>query len=195
MNFLAHCLLSGDNEKVLVGNFIADFVKGKQALASFDKEISTGIALHRFIDAYTDTHATVHQSKKRLRAKYRHYANVIVDVFYDHFLASQWSNYNPVPLKDYARSVYNTIQSYDLILPEGVKYMLPYMMGGNWLYNYSKVEGIGRALHGMSQRTSYDSKMNEATHELSEHYDAFRNEFNEFFPDLAHECNKWIASH
>ena len=195
MNFLAHCYLSGENQKLLVGNFIGDFVKGRQALESFDREISKGVSLHRFIDAFTDTHAIVHESKQRLRGKYRHYANVIVDVFYDHFLASQWANFHAGALKDYSLWVYSVIQSYGTVLPTGVKYMLPYMINGNWLYNYRKVEGIARALSGMSQRTSYDSKMDEASEDLNQHYDLFKHEFNEFFPLLNTACAEWIKTH
>jgi acyl carrier protein phosphodiesterase len=195
MNFLAHVYLSGDNPKIMLGNFIGDFVKGKQALNSFEKEIILGIALHRHIDAFTDTHEIVHESKKRLRLKYRHYANVIVDVFYDHFLAKQWNEYHTRPLQEYSASVYKTIQSFNDILPGGAKYMLPHMIAGNWLLNYGKIEGIGRALSGMSQRTTYESKMEQAVNDLREHYDLFKDEFDRFFPVLIDSCKTWLNDH
>jgi acyl carrier protein phosphodiesterase len=195
MNFLAHVYLSGDNPKIMLGNFIGDFVKGKQALSSFEKEVTLGIGLHRHIDAFTDTHEIVHESKKRLRLKYRHYANVIVDIFYDHFLAKQWNDYHDQPLKDYSQSIYKTIESFQSILPGGVKYMLPYMISGNWLLNYSKVEGIGRALSGMSQRTTYESKMEQAVEDLRQHYDLFKDEFDRFFPELSNSCKVWLNEH
>lgn len=195
MNFLAHAYCSGDNPQILVGNFIGDFVKGRQAIESFEKDIALGINLHRFIDGFTDTHPIVHESKKRLRGKYRHYANVIVDVFYDHFLASEWDRFHNKPLKDYSMWVYQTVQSFDAILPSGVQYMLPYMVSGNWLFNYSKTEGIARALSGMSQRTTYDSKMDEAIEDLTANYDLFKSEFDSFFPLLADQCRKWIIDH
>src|SRR5450432_1821563 len=90
MNFLAHLYLSGDNPQVMIGNFIGDFVKGKNLTERFDTDVAKGIALHREIDWFTDTHIVVKQSKDRLRPKYRHYAGVIVDIFYDHFLAKNW---------------------------------------------------------------------------------------------------------
>jgi acyl carrier protein phosphodiesterase len=195
MNFLAHAYLSGDNTKILVGNFIGDFVKGRQAVDSYEREIALGINLHRFIDAFTDTHSIVHESKKRLRQKYRHYANVIVDIFYDHFLAKYWDDFHKTPLKEYAPWVYATVMSYDNVLPQGVKYMLPYMSTGNWLYNYRKTEGIARALSGMSQRTTHDSKMDEATEDLISDYDLFKKEFDEFFPLLDQKCQTWIKEH
>jgi acyl carrier protein phosphodiesterase len=191
MNFLAHAYLSGDKPEIMVGNFIADFVKGKQALEAFETSIRQGIELHRFIDHFTDTHDIVQRSKERLRPKYRHYSAVIVDVFYDHFLAINWNQYHQLPLKKFSQHVYNTVQSFDNILPEGVHHMLPYMANGDWLFNYSKIEGIHGALSGMSRRTPYPSKMEEASVDLREHYDAFRNEFEEFFPLLIDGCRSF----
>lgn len=185
MNFLAHLYLSGDDPNILVGNFIGDFVKGKIALAEFEPEIIRGIELHRAIDEFTDSHAVVTVSKNRLRPKYRHYSGVIVDVFYDHFLAKNWNTYHPELLPDFADKVYGIIQSYDAILPKEVKFMMPYMIKGNWLVNYSRTEGIHRALSGMARRTPYESKMEQSVDDLRENYDDFKNEFETFFPELS----------
>jgi acyl carrier protein phosphodiesterase len=191
MNFLAHLYLSGDDNKLMIGNFIGDFVKGKNALEKFEPEIIRGIEMHRRIDAFTDTHPIVTESKNRLRPKYRHYAGVIVDVFYDHFLARNWSSYHPEVLPDYAARVYKLIESFDPILPLAVKNFLPYMVRGNWLVNYAQVEGIQRALTGMARRTPYDSKMDESVMDLVKHYDAFKNEFDSFFPELSKHAEKF----
>lgn len=195
MNFLAHIYLSGDNQKILVGNFIADFVKGRTALAQFEPEIITGIELHRGIDEFTDSHPVVGQSKNRLRNKYRHYAGVIVDVFYDHFLARNWNSYHNELLPDYADKAYGIIQSYDSILPQDVKFMLPYMIKGNWLVNYSKLEGIHKALSGMSRRTPYESKMDESVVDLERDYEEYKKEFEEFFPQLVEFSKKFLADY
>jgi acyl carrier protein phosphodiesterase len=193
MNFLAHLYLSGEDTGLMVGNFIADFVKGRSALQKFDPEIVRGIRLHRSIDAFTDTHAVVTQSKNRLRSKYRHYSGVIVDVFYDHFLASNWSHYHTEPLAAYAARVYRLIQRFEPVLPQEVKYMLPYMIDGNWLVNYGRVEGIHRALSGMAKRTPFNSRMEEATQDLIENADEFKKEFEVFFPELVAYCKTKIA--
>ena len=184
MNFLAHLYLSGDNKKIMVGNFIGDFVKGRSALEKFETEIIRGIELHRDIDEFTDSHPVVSASKNRLRPKYRHYSGVIVDIFYDHFLAKNWGNYHTDLLPDFADDAYAIIQSFDSILPTEVKYMMPYMIKGNWLVNYSKTEGIHRALSGMARRTPYQSKMDEAVIDLENHYEEFKTEFETFFPQL-----------
>lgn len=184
MNFLAHLYLSGNNPKIMTGNFIGDFVKGRHLYEQFENEIVRGIEIHRAIDLFTDTHPIVSISKQRLRPAYRHYSPVIVDVFYDHFLAANWTTYHDQTLIAFAKHAYNTIESFDNILPTTVKHMLPYMIRGNWLVNYAQVEGIHRALTGMSRRTKYDSKMDESVNDLREHYDAFKKEFEDFFPLL-----------
>jgi len=192
MNFLAHIYLSGDNTKLMLGNFIADFVKGRNALELFDAEVRRGILLHRTIDGFTDTHSIVAKSKARLREKYRHYAGVIVDVFYDHFLARNWQLYHDLPLEQFAQNAYAIIEDYKPILPGEVAIFFPYMVRGNWLFNYARTEGIGRALTGMSRRTPYESHMDEAVNDLIRFYDEFGAEFSEFFPELQRHAEKFV---
>lgn len=189
MNFLAHLYLSGDDPHTMVGNFIGDFVKGRNLHEQFEPAIVNGIELHRAIDAFTDTHPVVKQSKVRLRATYRHFAPVIVDVFYDHFLAKDWPMYHQQTLADFAQQTYQTLMTFDSILPESVRRMLPYMINGNWLLNYAQVEGIQRALTGMTRRSKYDSKMDESINDLRQHYAAFNEEFGLFFPELIKFCD------
>lgn len=193
MNFLAHAYLSGNDKKLLVGNFIGDFIKGRQALQRFDPEIIKGVELHRAIDEFTDNHAIVHESKDRLRPKYRHYAAVIVDVFYDHFLAAQWARYDQRSLADFAADTYKTIGSFAPILPPRFKQMLPYMISGNWLVNYARITGVQRTLSGMASRSPYDSKMEHATRDLEEEYTAFNSEFDRFFPELKRFSEEWAS--
>ena len=183
MNFLAHLLLSGQNEEVLVGNFIGDFVKGSQ-LSEYTLEIQKGIRLHRSIDEYTDSHPIVLQSKIRLRDKFHHYAPVIVDIFYDHFIARDWHKFSAEPLLEFTHRFYNLMINYYEQIPNQVVNMLKYMREGNWLYNYQFIEGIDRALTGMSQRTKFISKMEEAAEALKTDYTDFESEFQHFFPEL-----------
>ncbi len=194
MNFLAHLYLSGDRPRVMVGNFIGDFVKGRNLLERFEKEIVTGIELHRSIDHFTDTHKIVQQSKKRLSAKYRHYSGVIVDVFYDHFLAANWADYHPLSLESFAQTAYGTLGDFEQILPDDVRTMLPYMIKGNWLLNYSRVEGVHRALSGMASRTPYESKMEQASVDLREQYEVFAADFAAFFPQLKNFAEEYLRT-
>ncbi len=176
----------------MVGNFIGDFVKGGNLSEQFGSEIVKGIELHREIDSFTDTHPIVRESKKKLQPKYHHYAPVIVDVFYDYFLAKYWTNYHPDSLADFAAQTYQIILDHDAVLPAEVKRLMPYMMKGNWLVNYSTLEGIQQALTGMSRRTKFDSKMNESVVELKEYHDDFKKEFEAFFPELTLHAENFI---
>lgn len=194
MNFLAHLFLSGTNPEIRVGNFIGDFVRGRNLHEQFRADMALGIELHREIDDFTDSHAVVRESKIRLRPKYRHYAPVIVDMFYDHFLARKWNDYHPLPLDHYAKESYELLQKYADQLPLRVQQMLPYMIQGNWLVSYSRIEGIHRALSGMAHRTPYKSKMEEATHDLKKYYAEFEMEFVQFFPDLEERCQLFLLA-
>ena len=183
MNFLAHLYLSGKSEGLLIGNFIADAVKGK-AHEKFPSPIQKGIILHRRIDVFTDSHPIVLQSCKRLWEKYRHYSPVIIDIFYDHFLAVDWINYSDVPLEKFAEACYRLMENNFEILPEKIKIMLPYMSKHNWLMNYAQVEGIRKTLTGMSRRTPFESGMETAVDSLIEYYPLFKIEFELFFVEL-----------
>lgn len=194
MNFLAHAYLSGTNRKILLGNLMGDFVKGKEALKKYEGEVIRGVELHRAIDEFTDTHPVVRESKDRLRPKYRHYAAVIVDVFYDHFLAANWDLFHALPLKDFAAETYETLSAFSPALPLPFQRMLPHMIAGNWLVNYAKIDGIHGALSGMAGRTPYTSKMDQASIDLREHYGDFGNEFHRFFPELKAFATEWLGS-
>lgn len=193
MNFLAHAYLSGDDKKILVGNVIADFIKGRQALSQLEAQVARGVEFHRAIDEYTDNHPVVHKSKNRLRPKYRHYSGVIVDVFYDHFLAANWKDFHAEPLGVFARETYKTLQTFSDVLPAAFKQMFPYMIEGNWLVSYAHVSGIHQALSGMASRTPYESKMDEASLDLREHYQEFNNEFVSFFSDLTRFSKEYLS--
>jgi acyl carrier protein phosphodiesterase len=192
LNFLAHLHLSGSHEKILVGNFIADFVKGRLALAAFEPDIVLGIELHRAIDTFTDSHAIVKQSKLRLKPKYNHYSGVVVDMFYDHFLAKSWHRFHVLPLTDFSHQAYNILNKHFAILPARVQHMLPFMSAHNWLLGYGTEEGLHRALAGMAKRTPYQSRMEEAVADLKLNYHAFEAEFTEFFPALEKFTEEWF---
>lgn len=183
MNFLAHIYLSGDNEELKIGNFIADSVKGKQYL-DFPPEIQRGIILHRAIDTFTDTHPIVSKSVQRLFDRYGHYSRVIIDILYDHFLAVNWKDYSEIPLKEYTEDFYKLLKRNFDVLPEQVQNFLPYMIADNWLYNYRKIEGIEKILFQMNRRIKYRAKMHLAVEELREFYNEFENEFRMFFEEL-----------
>lgn len=168
---------------------MGDFIKGND-YQQFDKLIQVGVLLHREIDSFTDHHPTVKQSKNRLKAKYRHYSGVIVDVFYDHFLAQNFVQFCSTPLAEFVQRQYELLERNIQLLPPKAQHMLPYMINGNWLLNYKEEAGVQRSLKGMSRRTKFNSKMDEAIVELYKYHKEFNSEFLEFFPAMqAHAEN------
>lgn len=183
MNFLAHIYLSGDNDLIKIGNFMADGIRGKH-FEYLPAEVQKGIVLHRAIDTFTDAHPVFRQSTKRLHERYHHYAGVIVDVFYDHFLAKNWSNYSNEKLEDFVERFYMSLETHQEILTEKTLQMKPYMIQHNWLVNYQYTKGIARILTQMDHRTKDVSQMQYAIEELEKYYDDFESEFTSFFKDL-----------
>ncbi|WGK66347.1 acyl carrier protein phosphodiesterase [Croceiramulus getboli] len=193
MNFLAHIYLSGDNDLITIGNFMADGIKGKR-YKKYPIEIQKGILLHREIDTFTDAHPIVKQSTKRLHENYGHYSGVIVDILYDHFLASNWRDYHDQPLATYVDNFYQLLNTHFEVLTPRVQRMVPYMIADNWLLSYAKIEGIATVLFNMNRRTKYVSGMDKATRELELYYKEFEAEFKNFFEELQLHC-KQVLSH
>ncbi|RED23309.1 acyl carrier protein phosphodiesterase [Flavobacterium cutihirudinis] len=193
MNFLAHIYLSGENDLIKIGNFMADGIRGKQ-FEHFPSEVQKGILLHRFIDTYTDSHDTFRQSTKRLHEKYHHYAGVIVDIFYDHFLAKNWSQYSDEKLEDFVSRFYNSLHNNYSILTEKTQGLMPYMIERNWLLSYRTVEGIHNILTQMDRRSKNTSKMQFASEELKEFYNEFETEFTSFFEEIQEQSKQKLLS-
>jgi len=185
MNYLAHIYLSNEDPLVTIGNFIADKVKGKD-YKTYNPSVQTGILLHRHIDTYTDSHKIVRQSTKRLHETYGHYSGVIVDIFYDHFLAKYWHKYSNTDLDIYVNNFYDLLQDHYDILPLGIKKIIPSLTTKNWLMNYESKAGISRVLKGMETRIARPSNIGNAIVELDLFYDDFKHEFFSFFVDLIH---------
>lgn len=186
MNYLAHLYLSGNYPMLMIGNFIADHVKGKQ-FNLYSEAIQNGIMLHRTIDAFTDQHAVVQQSKIILRPHFHKYAPVIVDVFYDHFLARDWTIYHHQTLEEYSKEVYQLMEEYSAVLPERARLMLTHMSKHNWLLSYATTNGMERALAGLASRTKFESKMEEAPQFLMQYYTLFEEHFKIFFKELENQ--------
>ncbi len=183
MNYLAHIYLSNDIPDLQIGNFIADFIKGNH-YKHLPNKIQQGIFLHRQIDSFTDAHPIVKQSKNRLNKQYGLYAGIIIDIFYDYFLAKNWSNYHHLKLSEYSKKFYTLLNKNIAILPSKVVMLLPYLIRDNWLLNYGNFDGIEKTLIGMNKRTHLKSHMNLAITDLKLHYDEFESDFTSFFENL-----------
>lgn len=176
----------------MIGNLMGDHIRGNN-FNNLNDDVIKGVKLHRLIDAFTDTHPVVTASKERLRPVFHKYAPVIVDIFYDHFLAKNWNAYSEVPLQGYADYVYALLSKNKNILPQRTQSMLPHMIANNWLFIYSTTDGINRVLTGMSKRAKFDSKMENAAIYLIKDYSLYENEFYVFLKDLKKYCKNQLT--
>jgi len=189
MNFLAHAFLSGEDDEILIGNFIADAVKGNN-IKAFDKGIHKGILLHREIDRYTDQHPVFIRSRSRLGDDFGKFSGVVIDIYYDHFLASRWEKYSDKDLSEFALKVYGLMLTNYTILPPKSRRILPFMIIHNWLVGYSRFKDLQWVFNGMSRRSKkYNSGMEGAVESLKKDYDNFAMDFEEFFPDMIDHAN------
>lgn len=183
MNVLAHIYLSGDSEKIIIGNYIGDYVKGRDYL-KYPEQVRKGIILHRHIDAFTDRHPVVHRSKIHFTRKYHRYAGVVVDILYDHFLTREWDFFSRRPLESVTYNFYRAMVNNFEILPENVKESFPFFIINNWIETYQTTSGIRHVLRTMSKRTSLPAESRYAIKMLKRNYYALHDDFMEFFPQL-----------
>jgi len=191
MNFLAHLYLSGEDEEIRFGNFIADAVKGR-ALLKYPPGIQNGIRLHRAIDTYTDQHPVVKSSITRLIPNYRKFSGIIVDIYYDHFLASNWSSYSDIALETFVQKAYKMLINNYGKLPARSKRILPFMITQNWLEGYRHFNAMERVFLGMSRRIKFRSGMEHAVEDLKKDYIEYEKEFFNFFPDVISHSEEFI---
>ena len=193
MNFLAHIYLSGDSDLIKIGNFMADGVRGNKHL-ELHSDIQKGIILHRSIDTFTDAHPLFRQSTKRLHANYHHFSGVIVDVFYDHFLAKNWHLYSDEKLEDYVATFYESLDIHHELLTEKAQLMKPYMIQQNWLLSYRTIEGIEKILSQMDNRIKRESNMRLSVQELRLFYQEFEDDFTIFFNELRNHSTEKLLT-
>lgn len=189
MNYLAHLFLSDGTPASLIGNLLGDFVKGS-AVNLYPQEIRNGIDLHRKVDRYTDCHAIVRSSTSLVCAERRRFAGVLVDVFYDHFLAKHWLEYSEIPLRDFSRRVYQVLQDSRDILPESLKQTIPIIIARDLLCSYREIGGIDIALNRMSLRIKRTNNLAGGIEDLTANYQQLESDFRAFFPDLINYVKK-----
>ena len=183
MNYLAHLYLAQDSPESLVGSLLGDFVKGDDH-RNYAPAIQRAILTHRQIDAYTDVHPVYRRSKGRLDPAFRHTKPLLVDVFYDHFLAKNWGDYADVPLEDFTQAAYRALEQYEADLPPRLRRMLPYMKAEDWLLSYRELEGVGFVLKGLSRRMTHANRLDQGLTALRQNYAALEDDFEVFFPEL-----------
>jgi acyl carrier protein phosphodiesterase len=184
MNYLAHAWLSFHLPEILVGNIISDFVKGKKKF-DFPAGIQKGIALHRAIDDFTDTHPATISAKQYFRPVYRLYSAAFIDVAFDHFLANDRNEFPSAhSLHAFTDETYRLISAYENVLPAHFQKIFPYMKLHNWLYNYQFSDGIHRSFGGLVHRAKYLHESDSAFAIFEANYEVLRSHYQDFFPEL-----------
>jgi acyl carrier protein phosphodiesterase len=183
VNFLAHLYLAGESKDLIVGNFIADAVKGNR-YQLYPEGISKGILMHRAIDYFSDNNPVYLQSVHRLQPQYGRYSGIITDMFYDYFLAANWNKFSTGKLEDFCGKMYSILSANKADMPEESCMILDHMIKRDWLFSYSKIEGIRKSLEGMSKRMKYYFPMDNAADELGKNPEPYDQDFLEFFPLL-----------
>lgn len=186
MNYLAHAYLSNNNEGLLLGNFIADHIKGNN-FEHLSNDIKLGIALHRQIDSFTDSHALFKQSKRLFYNGFEKYSGVLVDIYFDHFLASNFEQYSPVKLPDFTQNVYGVYQKNIHLLPDSSARFLGYVLKNNIYTAYSKIEGIEKVLFHLSQRINHGIMLNNSIQLFTSHRAELLQNFEAFMMDIRKE--------
>jgi acyl carrier protein phosphodiesterase len=167
----------------MLGNFVGDHVKGNR-YKLFPPDVARGIILHRHIDSFTDQHLLVKEGIKLLRPGYGKYSGIVVDVFFDHFLACNWANYSPISLRHFARNAHAVFLSNFWLLPSKVKQFLPFLIGHKRLESYAFRENIKHVLDIMSRYSSLPDKSDWAILILNEEYNQFQTLFRSFFAEM-----------
>ncbi|MDX1940709.1 MAG: ACP phosphodiesterase [Saprospiraceae bacterium] len=182
MNFLAHLFLSCEDEELLIGNFIGDFVRSRDD-AQYSAGIQRGLKLHRKIDSFTDTHPAVLESVRLLRPYHRKYAPVVLDVFYDFLLAKNWTQFSVQSLKKYTQNIYKILESNIHLMPPVLQHRLPLMIADDWLVRYGEWDGLAFTFSRMKLRASKPGHFDNVIEHLQAHLEPLDKGFQRFFPE------------
>jgi acyl carrier protein phosphodiesterase len=182
MNYLAHVFLARHSSEAMIGGLLGDFVKG--SIHGYPAEIRAGILLHRAIDRYTDTHNIVRASCALVSARRRRYAGIMVDVFFDHFLARHWPRFADVPLHVFTRATYAELLARSAEFPQRLQCILPHMAADDWLASYHDVQAIDAAINGISRRFRRANPLLGGAQEMLDNYASLQANFLQFFPEL-----------
>jgi len=183
MNFLAHLVLSPKETDFISGNIAADFLKGSDR-KFVSKGLQSGILMHRFVDQFTDTHVLVKASKGRIKNHFQLLSGVLIDVFYDHFLAKDFEHIANVSLEDFCEYIYETLEKNISELPPRLQRFVPVMIRENILFSYRNLAGIQTALTRINLRLTKKFSVRSAMAVFNDRYEALENDFRTYFPCL-----------
>lgn len=183
MNYLVHLYLAGADPQHRLGSLMGDFVKGPLP-TTWSPAILAGIRQHRSVDSFAHRNPHCRSSRLRIAPRFGHVRSIMVDIFYDHLLASHWSEFHDQPLADYAADIYALLAEQSAILPPGLARIAPRMTEHNWLVSYAQHEAVERALRGLASRLSRPTLLAEGGSELQCHQTEFLQDFYRFMAEV-----------
>lgn len=183
MNHLAHIYLSGNDEGLMIGNYIADYIRGNK-FYQFPEAIQKGVKLHRAIDTYTDKHPVVRKTTKLVMPILGKFSGVAADIYFDYFLANRWNNFHTDKLENFAKNTYSTINNNWNHIPEKGRRFYGYMVANDLLVNYRDMDTLRMVFNGIDSRTKFESNLPEAVNQLNLFHQEIEQHFEEFFNDL-----------
>ncbi|ELU1437387.1 DUF479 domain-containing protein [Providencia rettgeri] len=184
MNYLAHLHLAHIAHSSLLGNIMADYVRGNPT-GRYSPEIVAGIFMHRTVDRVTDTHPLVKEAKGLFRDEYRRVATITLDLVWDHFLSLHWSTLEPtLPLVDFVRYCRKTIEPQLCHTPEKFQELNEYLWPQHWLIRYADKNYIGKSLNGMARRRPKLGALSGSFDDFLLQYNQLENIFFQFYPQM-----------
>jgi acyl carrier protein phosphodiesterase len=166
MNYLVHLYLSDPTPMCRLGNLIGDFVKGPLIPRRYSPELLKGLRQHRAVDRLALAHPSVRASKSRIDNRFGHLKPILIDIFYDHLLAKNWSTWGTGTLKEYAASTYRVLGDHQALLPEKFRPVVRSMIDHDWIFAYAKITTIKLVLERMSGRLSRPNILAQGYYEL-----------------------------
>lgn len=188
MNYLAHLFVADSEPASLVGNLIADFVKGSD-LSHLPPGVERGIRQHRRVDSFTDCHPVVQRSIGRISAKWGWFSGILIDVYYDHILATTWSEWSAEPLRSFVDRVHRVLLDNVELAPVDGREMIGKLVASDRLHSYSTVAGIHDALSRLSRRIRERMphravELERALPDLQDRLPLLTSDFRAFIPEL-----------
>ena len=189
MNYLAHAYLSGDNNNLLIGNFIADHLRGND-FKNISPAIIEGILLHRQIDTFTDSHSEFKKVKRLFYNGFEKHSGILVDIYFDYLLAKKFELHHHQSLQSFSHKVYQIYSEHQHIMPQSSTRFLDYVIKNNIYNAYGTLEGIEKVLFHLSQRIKHNVSLHDSVLLFKQQEAEITVHFNLFIEDLKKEFIK-----
>ena len=186
MNHLAHLYLSSDNEEEMVGQFIADAVKGND-FNLYSLNIRNGILLHRWVDSFTDTHDLVKELRAEYRPKLGLYSGVLIDLVFDYFLAKDFQIHSGRDLAEFQQFTFRVLNKHEESFPDKMKNYFFHMKDKEFMLKYAHPVGMAVIVRQMGMRIPRGESLVTAGDFFDDYVEMASDYFSSFFEELKRE--------